>query len=302
MKKSKVLTPHDAFVQKSLQRLEVAKDFLKQYLPESISKLIHWDTLSSSSEMLYGDNFSKRISDSILTAQMGEDIVYFYIEHLSGHKEICVEAYEKKSRLSERHRSIHKAKKIPLIYSIVLYHGNKEYTHSTNISDYLDVVPELPLEVRRDNLHSQLQLIDLSIIPDEQLRQHFLAGALQYSLKNIRATDIVAVLKQGFSSWLADLEAEHSDFVKDLVQYLIEAGQFNDPEELKQVIHQELPQTGEKMNNLIEYERQQGVQQGLQQGLQQVAKNMLEAGEPAEKITRMTGLSLEEIRSLDADK
>ncbi len=244
------------------------------------------------------DNFSKRISDSILTAQMGEHIVYFYIEHLSGHKEICVKAYEKKNRLSERNCSIHKTKKIPFIYLIVLYHGDKEFTHSTKISDHFDVPPELPLELLQDNLHSQLQLIDLNIIPDEQLRQHFLAGALQYSLKYIRATDIVAVLKQGFSSWLVDLEPEHGDFVKDLVQYLIEAGQFNDSEELKRVIYQELPQIGEKMNNLFKYEREQGVQQGVQQ----VAKNMLEAGEPVEKIARMTGLDPETIRNLKVDK
>ncbi len=51
--KLKALTPHDAFFQKSLQRLEVAKSFLKQHLPEDISRLIDWNTLSSSSEMLY---------------------------------------------------------------------------------------------------------------------------------------------------------------------------------------------------------------------------------------------------------
>ncbi len=89
--KLKALTPHDAFFQKSLQRLEVAKDFLKQYLPEDISRRIDWDTLVSISEMLYGANFSKRISDSILMAQMGAHTVYFYIEHLSGPKEICVD-------------------------------------------------------------------------------------------------------------------------------------------------------------------------------------------------------------------
>ncbi len=233
---------------------------------------------------------------------MGEHIIYFYIEHLSGPKEICVEAFEKKNRLIERHRSIYKTKKIPFIYSIVLYHGNKEYLRSTDISDYLDVPSEFPPRLRQDNLHSQLQLIDLTVVPDEQLRQHFLAGALQFSLKYIRAADIVVVLRQGFSSWLADLEAEHSDFVKDLVQYLIEAGQFNDPEELKQVIHQEFPQIGEKMNNLLEHERRQGRQQGIQQISRQFAKRLLAKKYSINEIVELTDLDQETIHSLDADK
>ena len=143
-----------------------------------------------------------------------------------------------------------KTNQLPLIHVTVLYHGESVYRHSTHIADYIDAPPELS----QDNLHSQLQLHDLNTIPDEQLRTHFLAGALQYALKHIRADNIVDVLQQ-CSAWLSDLETEHSDFVQDLVQYIISAGRFDDPTELKKVIHQELPQTGEKMNNLFEYER-----------------------------------------------
>jgi len=188
---------------------------------------------------------------------------------------------------------VHDTDKLPLVHVTVLYHGEGEYRHSTKISDYIAASPELS----QDNLHSQLQLVDLNTIPDEQLRQHFLAGALQHALKHIRAANIVEMLK-GFSSWLADLEAEHGDFVQDLVQYLIEAGQFSDPEALKQVIQQELPKTGDKMNNLLKYERQKG----MQQGMQQVAKNLLEEHESVEKIARVTGLDQEIIRSFKADK
>ena len=306
--KPKVLTPHDIFFQKSLQRLAVAKDFFMQTLPAEIQQVIDWGTLSLSSEMLYDDDFGKRIPDSIFTAKMGDHIGYLYnmTEHLSGNKKICVEAFQKKNRLIERHCAIYDTDKLPLVHTTVLYHGGGEYTHSTKISDYIEAPPEL----RQDNLHSQLQLIDLNTIPDEQLRQHFLAGALQYALKHIRANDIVEVLKQGFSSWLADLEAENSDFVQDLVQYFVEAGRFNDPEELKQVIYQKLPQTGEKMNNLFEHERQQGVQQGMQQGKTigfeeaslKIAKRLLAQNFPIDKIADLTNLDPQTIRTLNVNK
>ncbi len=51
--KTKILTPHGTFFQKSLQRLTIAKDFFKQNLPVEIQQAIDWSTLSISSEMLY---------------------------------------------------------------------------------------------------------------------------------------------------------------------------------------------------------------------------------------------------------
>jgi len=90
--KPKVLTPHDIFLQKSLQRLEVAKDFFAQTLPLPIQQAIDWNTLALSSEMLYDDNFKKTIPDSIFSAKIENNTAYLYnmTEHLSSHKkDLC---------------------------------------------------------------------------------------------------------------------------------------------------------------------------------------------------------------------
>ena len=49
---------------------------------------------------------------------------------------------------------------------------------------------------------------------------------------------------------------------------------------------------------LIQQGMQEGIEVGMQQGLEKTAKQMLEDGEPMEKIQKWTGLSEAEINAL----
>ena len=52
--------------------------------------------------------------------------------------------------------------------------------------------------------------------------------------------------------------------------------------------------------NTIEYAREEGLRAGLAEGEARVAKKMLAAGEPVEKIIEFTGLSAEQLAALKA--
>ena len=56
------------------------------------------------------------------------------------------------------------------------------------------------------------------------------------------------------------------------------------------------------LNDEREQAMQEGIQEGIQIGIQTVAKNFLNKGIPLELIAEATGLSKEEIQSLDANE
>ncbi|MEW6609954.1 MAG: Rpn family recombination-promoting nuclease/putative transposase, partial [bacterium] len=49
----------------------------------------------------------------------------------------------------------------------------------------------------------------------------------------------------------------------------------------------------------IEFALKQGIQQGIQQGKIEVAKSLLKSGEKVEKISQVTGLTIEEIKGIN---
>ncbi|MEI2581521.1 hypothetical protein [Scytonema sp. PRP1] len=44
--------------------------------------------------------------------------------------------------------------------------------------------------------------------------------------------------------------------------------------------------------------RAEGLQQGIEEGIRRVAMNLLKSGMPVEEVVKMTGLSLEQVHSL----
>lgn len=85
MAKSTTSTPHDAVFKKMMTHPEIAQDFLKIHLPESLCKLCELTTLKLESTTFIEDDLRTYYSDVLwsLKTHEGEGYIYCVIEHQS---------------------------------------------------------------------------------------------------------------------------------------------------------------------------------------------------------------------------
>ena len=57
----KIQNPHDKFFKETMGNVETAKDFLTNYLPESVMRVVNLDTLEPQKTVLSAQN-SKKVS------------------------------------------------------------------------------------------------------------------------------------------------------------------------------------------------------------------------------------------------
>ena len=81
----KITKPHDLTVKKVLRDLQVAKDFLQQYLPGKLQEKLDFDTLDQCPETYIDEALSESITDLLYSIQLQGKPCYIYalIEHLS---------------------------------------------------------------------------------------------------------------------------------------------------------------------------------------------------------------------------
>lgn len=79
----------------------------------------------------------------------------------------------------ERHQKQHPEQPLPVIYSILLYSGEKPWTAPLDIFDLFGENSQMA----RDLLLAPYELVDVCRIPDEELRENILSGIMKFTLK-----------------------------------------------------------------------------------------------------------------------
>ncbi len=197
--------PHDSTFKKIIKQSIVAKDFFQQHLPDHVKKVVDFDTFKLCSKHFSDNQMNENFADVIYEAYCGDDKAYFtwVLEHKVYVEDLCFWALEKRVKVMARHREIHHTKHFPLVFILVVYHGQQPYPYSTSIGDYINA----PRDLVDETIKSTFQLVDLNLVTDEQLRGHRYAGLLQYFQKHIREIDFLSYL-QKVIPWLHELSQE----------------------------------------------------------------------------------------------
>jgi len=140
--------PHDCLTKEILSRKENARDFFLHYLPAHIRDLLDLDSLEICkdsfieaeldeyfSDLLYRINISDNVSDNVSGSQEeqgGEQqggYVYVLFEHKSTPEEwVAFHLLRYQVRIWELFlKQNEKAKRLPVIVPLVLYHGQKKW-------------------------------------------------------------------------------------------------------------------------------------------------------------------------------
>lgn len=307
---SEISQPYDTWFRRSMQEKKVAIDLLRSKLPEALLSQMDLSTLT----LVNGTSILKGLdvvhSDCVYRCTIGDSDGYIIIasEHQSrAEKLMAFRVLQYKVGIMDNHLA-QGHKKLPIIISLVLYHGiQSPYPYSTEIWDCFEQ-PELAKQWTLQ----PFQLIDLTVMSDEDINRHGLASMMELLLKHAREEQVLGWVKKMLKE--GNLAIIHSEvgpgYIQEGWKYIVRAcGSDKHPEERDQVVvalANAFPEIGEEIMTFAQQFKQEGVKQGMQQGLErgernkafEIAKDMLAEGADFQFVKRVTKLSDEDISQL----
>ncbi|RLM27234.1 hypothetical protein BIY29_03155 [Brenneria alni] len=144
-------------------------------------------------------------------------------------------------------------------------------------------------------------LLDLTVIPDEEIKTHRRAALLELVLKHIRTRDMLELARDIgmlMELWTLPLTQQRA-----LMFYILRTGRTSDYRAFIDGVIE--PLTGEREENMETIANQlkrEGFEEGLRQGIgqmkasqQRIARQLLATGMPLPQVQQITGLSAEDM-------
>jgi Uncharacterized conserved protein len=131
-------------------------------------------------------------------------------------------------------------------------------------------------DIAREWMFNRFKLIDLSEIPDEEIRQHNWSYLLEMLLKHIDSANIMAFLEELSSEFKRIANENAEEYVLSMLHYVLAKANLADKEEFFEWVKRSLPKELEKKSMTIaEQLRSEGVKQGMQQGEKKLVIRLL---------------------------
>ena len=291
------LTKHDEFVRKCLLNLEVAKDFLGQYLPVEIKDKCNLDSLAIVPGSYIDGKLKKMASDvvySLKTKSNSQAYIYTLVEHQSSEDSMMsFRILRYQVAIMQQHLDKHSKEDLPLVFPLVIYNGTKSpYPYPTTLKVLFNE-PELFANIGLGNF----MLNDLTILEDDEIIQHKKVALLEMLAKHIRDRDFISAINYIVEAFkIAQTQQIEHSLIQGAMHYLLSG---REKEELNILINellQQLPDYGDELMTYAEELRREGKQEGKREVINEIAKKMLKEGEPAEKISRLLGIPLDKLQ------
>lgn len=287
MTKMTTATPHDAVFKQFLYHPDTARDFLDIYLPSTLRELCDLQTLKLESGSFIEDSLRASYSDVLwsLKTNEGDGYIYVVIEHQSSpdaHMAFRLMRYAMAAM--QRHLDAgHKT--LPLVIPMLFYHGAlSPYPFSLCWLDEFDD----PALARQ--LYSAIfPLVDITVIPDDEIMQHRRIALLELMQKHIRKRDLMGLVEQ-LVSLLATGYANDSQ-LKTLFNYMMQFGNTPHVDKFIREVAHRVPQQKERLMTIAEVLQQEAKQQEALR----IAQMMLANGISHEIILKITGLSAKDL-------
>ncbi|WP_369700797.1 Rpn family recombination-promoting nuclease/putative transposase [Pantoea sp. At-9b] len=310
MMKKTTPVPHDAAFKAFLTHPATARDFIELHLPAELRAVCDLSTLKLESGSFVEEDLRQYFSDVLysLKTTAGDGYIQVLIEHQSSpDKHMAFRLMRYAVAAMQRHLdSGHK--KLPLVIPVLFYTGKRSpYPFSTRWLDEFDD-PQLA-----GTLYSgAFPLVDVTVIPDDDIMNHRSMAALTLLQKHIHRRDLADLLDQ----LAATLVTGHltGQQLVSLINYLVQTGETSDAETFVRNLAQRVPQHEDELMTIAQQLEQKGIEKGIQLGEQKgrqegklegerdatlkIARTMLKSGLDRSTVMKMTGLTEEELLRL----
>ncbi len=291
-------TPHDALFKNFMTQPATACDLLEFHLPPELRQLCDLSTLRLESGSFIENNLRACYSDVLysLKTTAGDGYVYALIEHQSSpDKHMAFRMMRYAIAAMQSHLEAGNDQ-LPLVIPMLFYHGM--VTPYPYPMSWLHAFNQPALAGR---LYSRdFPLIDVTVIPDNEIMTHRRIALLELLQKHIRQRELselsdqlVMVIASGYTT---------EDQLKAAINYIIQVGDTADPEAFLRSLANRLPQHEESLMTIAQKLEQKGEARGeangLKKGKLEVARTMLANGLDYATVMKMTGLSEEELAQI----
>lgn len=295
--------PHDKFFKELFTRIDLARDFFANYLPEAVVSAVALETLSLQSGSFIDENLQEQFADLLYqvdcVANTATAYLYLLLEHKSyPDPQAPFQMLRYLVRIWERDRQA--GLELRPIVPVVVYHGRERWHIATNFNEQFTG----PEALRPYWPSFEYLLQDLSRLSDEEVRGtvHLQIGLLL--MKYIFDPNLHGHLGDIFMLFHELSEAQSPlEYLRTVLYYVGNASRHLAPEEMVTIVQEALAREGDSVMQTvasywieqgIERGREQGLMQGREQGLMQGHEQGLEQGRI--KTLRETILSLLEAR------
>jgi predicted transposase/invertase (TIGR01784 family) len=283
-------TPHDALFKEILGRPEHARGALRSVVPVAMGEALDWPTLAPVPGNFIDPALRERFTDVLFSVTWrggGEALVYVVFEHQSSVDDrMAFRLLRYLVHIWERWLKAHpRARALPLIIPVVLYHGAKPWSSPVAFDALLDI-PEAVRPVIAEQLPRFTYVVDdLSEVPDEQLRARAMTAlgklvAVCFKYARTRS-DFLEIL----SRW-ATVVREAANAPNGLeafalvMHYILLVSDHVEHDELRSFVDRVAgPEAEETVmtagERLIQQGEERGLQRGLQEGIQQGERALL---------------------------
>ncbi len=264
---------------------------LRTIAPPVLTEALDWQTLTLRPGSFVDAALTYQHTDLLYSARWrdeGEALVYLLFEHQStppteGLMALRLLSYQ--DRIWERWRSEHpKARTLPMILPIVLYHGVTAWPEARSFDALLDVPPGLRPAVEPYLVRFTYVLHDLSKISDDELRESAMTTALTklvtMCFKHARtAPDFVQILGH-WTGIVREVVAAPNGLqaLAQVMRYILEVNEHVSREALQALLEREIgPQAKDTIVTVGQQLIEQGRKQGIEQGIVRSLSNVYEA-------------------------
>jgi predicted transposase/invertase (TIGR01784 family) len=212
---------HDHFFRELMSRIAIAKGILVTFINPLILKTIVFSTFEIVKDDWISEKLKESRSDILYRARLRNQSnwIYFLFEHKSGsssdkytpfqihyYMSLVWDEFKKQDTTSE---------KMPVILPVIVYHGKKPW----NISNSIKPLFAISKETEKYVPDFESEIIDLSVLNDEELGDQVELRAFLMALKYSRKPEILNVLP-GIIRLFNSLRKSNDDYLKEVLLYI----------------------------------------------------------------------------------
>ena len=294
---------------------QMVEELLRDFVREDWVKLIDFSTLKKYNNSFVSDDLKERFDDVIWTVLWGKQQLYIYIliEFQSGidyFMSVRMMTYlgllYQDLIMSE---TVKTGQKLPPVLPIVLYNGTKRWENAP--LDIKDTIEKSPRGLDRYLPQLRYLLIDEGYYDNHELESLKSLVSALFQLERQQTPEDVCRIITALIDWLKSPEQQslRRAFTVWLGRVLLPSRypgesipEFHDLQEVHAMLSETVKSwPAQWMAKGIEKGREEGIEKGREETLAQTALRMLTEGIDSELVTKITGLSREQLEKLASD-
>lgn len=293
---------HDKLFKETFRNIEIAKDFMNEYLPRDVRNIIKLDTLEPQKDSFINTELKEIFSDLLFKVDINnkEGYIYFLFEHKSYKDKLVIfqllrymiEIWESKIKKENNNE-------LPIIIPLIIYHDKNQWNIKTKLSEMILGYDELPEGVRRYIPNYEYLLYDLTKYKDEDIKLQSITRIIIKIMRDARYADknkIIDILVEGFKLLDEVIEKnEVTHYIESCLRYILNVRSDINKDEIINIASQISIEGSELVMTVADQLRQEGIKEGIKEGIIKIAKNAIIKGMKEEDILELTGLTKKEI-------